>query len=222
MPVNERSPQPLPNLSDPVVDRNRRFTPTWYRWIKPLLDTTIGLKQSLVATDAVVTSNTAAITLEQQVRAAADSALASSVSTLTTTVGQNTTSISSLQSSVDGIEAQWAITINTNGHVTGRVRLDGGATGSEFSVISDKFIIYNPDDDGQSVQVVVVADVDGVPTLGIDGNIVLKGTISADRLNVNTLSAINADLGNINAGRITGNSGKMVIDVDAGTIDITA
>jgi hypothetical protein len=89
MTTNIRKPQPLPDLNDPVIDRRRRFTPTWYRWIKPLLNSTVDLKTNLEATDALVTSNTAAITTEASVRASADSALATSITTLTATVNNN-------------------------------------------------------------------------------------------------------------------------------------
>lgn len=89
MTVNVRKAQPLPDLNDPVIDRRRRFTPTWYRWIKPLLNSTVDLKVNLEATDAQVTTNTAAITTEASVRASADTALATQITTLTATVNGN-------------------------------------------------------------------------------------------------------------------------------------
>lgn len=30
---------PLPSINEPVVDRYRRWSPLWYKWIKPLLET---------------------------------------------------------------------------------------------------------------------------------------------------------------------------------------
>jgi len=273
MAVNARKPQPLPNLNDPVVDRHRRFTPTWFRWIKPLLDTTVDLKVNLVATDAQVTANTAAITTEQTVRAGADSALASQISTVSatansntaaiqtetsarvngdsalasqistvsTTVSGNTTSITSLQSSVNGISAQWGVSINANGRVSGLVRLDGGTSGSTFSVLADKFIVYNPSNDGQSIQGFIIGSVNGTTTVGINGNLLVDGTIlarsivagtitgdriaagtiTADRLSVSSLSAIAANVGTVTAGKLQSSDSKFVIDLDNKTITIT-
>lgn len=75
------------------------------------------------------------IVLEQQARASADSALASSVSTLTTTLNGHTTTISVLTESVDGIEGKHGVTIDANGYETGW-ELIGGTTsgGAKFNV----------------------------------------------------------------------------------------
>ncbi len=87
--------------------------------------------------------SSARIDTEITVRAAADSALASSITTLSTTVGGMTTSISTLTSSVNGIQAQWGVSINTNGVVTGAIKLDSISSFSTFAVQVDKFLVTN-------------------------------------------------------------------------------
>ncbi|NBB41369.1 DUF7359 domain-containing protein [Sphingobium yanoikuyae] len=52
----------------------------------------------------------------------------------------------------------------------------------------------------------------------IDGNRITTGSINADRLAVNTLSAIAADIGTVNAGMIRNQSGTTQIDVTNGRI----
>lgn len=50
--------------------------------------------------------------------------------------------------------------------------------------------------------ILIEGDVDGVPTAGVDGNLVVDGTILARSIFVDYLSAIKADLGDITAGSI--------------------
>lgn len=162
----------------------------------------------------------AAISAEASARASADSAIASSVTSLTTTVNNNTTSISTNTSSINGLEAQWGVSINVNGHVTGLVRLDGGATGSTFRVLADKFIVNHPTSSGVSIQAFTVGLVGGVSTVGINGALMVDGTITADALNVTTLSAVSANAGTITAGVLQSADGNFVIDLTNKTIDI--
>lgn len=229
--LNERRISPLPDASEPVVDRHRRFTPSWFRFIRPLLEATRDQKTVLEAVSGTTDANTAAITTEATVRAAADTAIASQVSTLSTTVAGNTTSIQTLATSVDGIEASYAVTINQNGRVIGYQRLDGLVTGSVFSVLADKFVIYNPSNDGQSVQAFTVGSVNGTTTVGITGTAIIDGTIiarhiaagviDATKIKVDNLSAVSANAGTITAGVLQSSDGKVVFDLNAKTLVMT-
>src|SRR5690348_11067887 len=88
-------------------------------------------------TDGQITANAAAIVDEQTVRATEDSTLASDISTLTTTVNGNTATIQTVQSSVNGLEAKYGVTLNVNGYVTGFEQNNNGQSGS-FIVQADK------------------------------------------------------------------------------------
>lgn len=54
----------------------------------------------------------------------------------------------------------------------------------------------------ERIGIIVQGDVDGTPTAGVDGNLVVDGTILARHIQVETLSAIQADIGEITAGTL--------------------
>jgi len=165
----------LPSVIEPVVDRNRRWNPLWYRFIKPLLET---------------------------VRASEDA-----ISTITTTV--------------DEVGGKWGVDVNINNRVTAAIKLDGSATESSFAVLATKFIIVHPTDDADTVQAFVVGQVDGVNTVGINGNLVVDGSILARHIDVDSLSALTADVGTVTAGVLQSSDGNFVIDLNNKTITIT-
>ena len=73
--------------------------------------------------------------------------VASDVTTLGTTVGGNTTSISQQATSINGLEAQYSVKIDNNGHVAGfglsNTTTTHGPT-SAFIVRADRFAIIDP------------------------------------------------------------------------------
>jgi Domain of unknown function (DUF1983) len=187
---------PLPDISHPVIDRYRRWDSVWWKFIKPLLETTRRTNELAENTEQTVNE-------------------------LSTTVGDNTTTITELQESVDGIHALWGVEINTNGRVVGAVKLDGTNHKSTFAVLADKFEIVHPTADGNVIQAFVAGLVNGVPTVGINGNLVVDDTIKANALDVNALSAISANIGTCTAGVLQSSDGKFVINLDSKYILIT-
>lgn len=153
------------------------------------------LSQQINTVSASVDDNAAAIEQEQIARADADSAIASDVSTLSTTVDGNTATISTFQSSIDGLEAQYVLTVEANGTVSG-VKLAAGPEGSSFIVRSDRFAIIDPTGTPGTDDIVpfeVSGGVVTIPTLEVnqinyaDGSIDLggtkvTGTISGDNI----------------------------------------
>lgn len=168
----------LPSVIEPVVDRNRRWSPVWYPWIKRLLDT-------------IRTTSTAVTAVETD------------VSTLTTTVNGNTASITTLTTSVDGLGAQWGVTINVNGRITGAVRLDSGATSSTFAVLADKFIVVHPSANGTTIQAFIVGLVNGVSTIGVNGNLLVDGTVIARTIGASAITTDKLDAGAVTAAKIS-------------------
>jgi len=116
-----------------------------------------------------------AITSEQTARANGDSAITSSVNTLTTRVGNAETSITQAATSIDGLKAQYAVKINTNGHIVGFDLLSTPATGSgstsAFNIVADKFNVIKPG----ATTVVPVFTVDAN-----SGNVVLRNAVVGD------------------------------------------
>ena len=181
----------LPSISEPVIDRFRRWSPVWYRWLKPLLETT---RETVVRLEAVNGDLSAAVITEASARASADTAIASSITTVSTTVGGLSTTVTSHTSSLNGLNAQWGISIDVNGKVIGLTRLDGGATGSTFTVLADKFIVRHPTTT-TDIQAFIIGLVNGTSTVGINGNLMVDGSITADALNFNTLTEAAPDAG---------------------------
>ena len=186
----------IPSVNEPVIDRYRRWSPVWYPWIKRVLD---GLRQ---ATSDIATT-------QQE------------VTTLSTTVGGNTASIEQIIESTDGFGLRWSIDMNVNNRVVGMVRLDGDASQSTFSVLATKFEIVHPTNNAQTIQAFVAGMVNGIATVGINGNLVVDGSIEAEKLNVSSISAIAADLGTVTAGRLQNAAGTSFWDLDTGEFQIT-
>ncbi len=186
----------IPSVNEPVIDRYRRWSPVWYPWIKRVLD---GLRQ---ATSDIATT-------QQE------------VTTLSTTVGGNTASIEQIIESTDGFGLRWSVEMNVNNRVVGMVRLDGDASQSTFSVLATKFEIVHPTNNAQTIQAFVAGMVNGIATVGINGNLVVDGSIEAEKLNVSSISAIAADLGTVTAGRLQNAAGTSFWDLDTGEFQIT-
>jgi hypothetical protein len=116
---------------------------------------------------------------EQTVRAAADSAQASSITTLTSTVNGHTSTITQHSNVLNGIAATYTLNLNVNGHVVGLQLANGGAPGTGSVVfLTDRFAIAQPNGTGVLFPF-TVGTVNGVPTVGIGGNLVVDGSITA-------------------------------------------
>jgi hypothetical protein len=131
-------------------------------------------------------------------------------------------SIFTIEETIDEINGKWSLSVNENGRVTGAITLDGSQTESEFSVLANKFIVVHPSVDGTTIQAFIVGPVAGVPTIGVNGNLIVDGTILARHLNVGSLSAITANVGTVTAGVMQSADGNMVIDLDNKYIRIEA
>ena len=162
-------------------------------------------------------TTSAAITIEATARANGDSANAALVSTVQTQANGNTASISTLQSSVDGIEAQWGVVISLNGQVTGLVRLDSGATGSNFIVVADKFIVAHPSSPTDTITAFVVGLVNGISTVGINGNLLVDGTILARHISAGSVTTAKLAANAVTANEIAANA-ITAVKIAAGTI----
>lgn len=131
-------------------------------------------------------------------------------------------SVIQISQEVTAFSAAWSVSINVDEHVVGLVRLSSQDALSEFTVVADKFVVSNPGDGTDTKQVFTAGIVDGVPTVGINGSLLVDGTIFARSLNVGTLSAISADIGTVTAGVIQSSDGNMVIDLDNKRIRMVA
>lgn len=159
---------PLPSISEPLVDRYRRWNPLWYRFIRPLIDT--------VRSNGVV---------------------------------------------IERLENSYTVSVNENGRVIGSIKLDGTDSTSTFAVLANKFVIVHPTANGTELQAFIVGQVEGVSTVGINGNVIVDGTILARHIDVDSLSAVSANIGEVTAGVMRSADGNFEIDLDNKTITIT-
>lgn len=158
--------------------------------IKLLVDDDQALAQRIDTMLAQMDENQAAIVNQLTVLAGVDTALAEQIFTVSTTVGEHSASLSQVSESVDGMSVQFSVIGNID-----------GATGG--------FVLSGVKQLDGSVQY----------EMKIKGDLLVDGSVMAQSLFVPELSAITASLGNIHAGNIYLNSGKLRI-LDAGRIEV--
>jgi hypothetical protein len=159
------------------------------------------------------------------------------------TVQSTATDVERVKVTVDQLNGKWGVSVNNNNKVTGAVLLDGSAATSKFSVLADKFTISHPSDNNTEIQAFSAYLVSGVPTIGINGNLIVGGTVSgdkitdgavtagkisagavsankiaagavtADKINVGSLSSISANIGTVTAGYIVNPAGTLIFDL---------
>lgn len=128
--------------------------------------------------------------------------LISNVTSLSTTVDGHTATLTTVQQSISGIEARWAVTVDVNGYVAG-IELIGGPDTATFTVVVDEFLVADPGDvNGDPVPVFAVNTVGGTPKVALRGDMIVDGSITATKISVSALSAIAADIGTVTAGLI--------------------
>jgi hypothetical protein len=121
--------------------------------------------------------------------------------------------ISEIIESIGGVAASWGLELNINNRVVGAIRLSGTESVSAFSVLADRFVVVHPSDDSLTIEAFVIGLVDGIPTVGVNGNLIVDQTIVARHIDVATLSALSANLGTITAGLLQSADGNFVIDL---------
>lgn len=138
----------------------------------------------------------ARITDEELTRAQADYAIASQVTTMSTTLNGNTAALQEVSQSVNGLYAAKYIKTDVNGHVAGFGIQNDATLGSDFIVRADRFGFSLP---GDVPRLPFMAGlVNGVMTTGINGALVVDGTLVVKEANIE-----NASVGTL---KIKGNS----------------
>ena len=157
-----------------------------------------------------------------------EAAFAEFQTTVSATFGPDFSSVDTVSKAFAGVNgvlaAAWSVTVNVNNHVAGIQLINGGQKNSAFIVTADTFQVALPGaggGDGDPTSVFTIGTFAGVPKVGINGDLILTGTITASMMNVGSLSAITVNAGDIKAGTLSDpNSAKMMIDLNNGFIDI--
>jgi len=97
-------------------------------------ETVSGYKLSGVETASAVQTLDARVTTVEGV----NTSQATSLTALSTTVGNHTASISTQQTSINGLNAKWNLTLDVNGYITGVESINNGSQ-TEFNIRADKF-----------------------------------------------------------------------------------
>lgn len=170
-------------------------------------------------TSVVANFNSANATITQSLQslASVDQTLASSIETLSTTVDGNTAQVTVIAASIDGLGAKFGVAVSANGDVLGLVQLDASAVaGSTFTVVADNFKVAAPGvAGGDAVPVFSIQNVNGVSKLAFRGDMFADGTITAQKIDVSTLSALSANLGVVTAGLIRNTANTLRFDLPA-------
>ncbi len=130
----------------------------------------------------------------------------------TATFGSTTAFVSQTASAIatfDGYAAaSYVVTLDVNGNAVGFELLNGGSGTSAFNVAIDKFQISAPSiAGGAPTPVFAVVTAGGVGKIGITGDIIQDGSITS--------------LGTVTTGTLSGLSGKVVFNLNAGTLTIS-
>lgn len=102
-------------------------------------------------------------------------------------------------------QANWSLKINAgtiNGQpVVAGIGLGASSTGgSTFTVLADRFAFASPIGGGLVKYPFVAGTIGGVSTIGITGQLIIDGSVTADKIRANSLSAISANMGTVNGG----------------------
>jgi hypothetical protein len=143
---------------------------------------------------------------EQIARAAADTAIAADVTTLTSTVGDNTASITTLGASIDGIEAEYGVTLDVNGYVAGFKLINTGTASSAFVIAVDKFAVADASNPSLVPFEIVGGKINMRADVQIDGDLMVSGTINGSALINGTIGTTQIGANAITSTQINANA----------------
>lgn len=105
------------------------------------------------------------------------------------------TTVSSHDGDITDIKAEWLVKLNANGHIAGvGLMLDGLTGASIFEILADTFAVVNPGDESDPEKFpFIVGTVEGVSTVGINGQLMVDGSVYADAVGADQIKAIHLD-----------------------------
>lgn len=172
------------------------------------IDGDTALTNTLNSEIARVDGSVALLQTETSTLATEQAATSTAITTLQTDVDGNTALVQEQATAIDGLEGQYTVKIEVDAlggdsYVAGfglavTPSLYDDTLDSTFIVRAENFAVGSP---GRNATVPFVVDTVN-NRVGISGDLLVSGTVSADALNVNNLSAIDADLGVITAGEL--------------------
>lgn len=165
------------------------------------------LTETITQQRSQIDSNIAGLETSLKTWVTAESTVARNVSTLQTTVNDNTTKISTQQSSINGLQGRYSITVDANGYVSGMDLLsntNNGVTRSSLIFRVDDFMVVKPGQTGATAPFVITT-VGGVQKVGISSALIGDAVIK--RAHIDDL-IINGDkIEDLSTGNMSGATG---------------
>lgn len=150
------------------------------------------LGNRLSGIDTSIGNVSAGVTNEQTARVNGDQALSQSITNVQTTVQGHTASITQLFETTNGLNARAGLSLNVNGHITGWLLNNNGASG-QMAIVADKFSVTAPNG-GTPVQPFIVsagrARFNG--NVDIYGDLFVDGTITTRKMGDNSVTRIDS------------------------------
>lgn len=153
----------------------------------------------------------AAIQEESNVRATQNSAMAEKITTIETDLGINSLVIEEALTSIDGIKGEWRVRMDQNGRVSG-VSLGVNGEESQFTILADRFVLSTPsgtiampftmDDDGKiSIDTAFIKNgsIQNAQVGELNADKITAGDIAADRMKANIVEAVDGQFENLGA-----------------------
>lgn len=137
----------------------------------------ITLASRLTSLQSATDTNSASITSLANTVSTNASSTATSISTLTATTGSHTSSISTLQTASTQYGARWGVTLNSNGHISGLLMNNNGASKSNITLVADSVVIASTS-----------GGVTKVP-FAVEGTSVVMDNVIARNIGANTITA---------------------------------
>lgn len=168
--------------------------------------------------ESQVTTNATAISDQQSAFASYQIEVTASLGQLQSSIDLNASAIADVSGN---LAAAVTLSLNVNGYVSGWQSTNNG-TSSTFTVIGSTFNVAEPGvAGGAPINAFSVQIVNGTAKMALRGDMYADGIITANKLNVTSLSAISANIGTITAGYMQSPDGKMIIDLNNGYISVS-
>jgi len=161
-------------------------------------------------------NNAAAVISEQTARINADGVIAGDLAVVSSTVDGHTSTISQHTTSINGIQAEYGVTLNVDGHVSGFKTINQGTGSSAFVIAADKFAIANASNPslipfeiiGSKIR--MRGDVEISGSLLLNGSVVgaaiASGTIGTTHIGANAITSTQINANAITADKINANA----------------
>lgn len=187
-----------------------------------------GIDKKELRTQLYATAGNAKALVEQLSIVVADNQLAFAQFSMevSATFGPSFSSVHTVSEAVATLDgyasSRYGVTLDVNGYATGFELINAGSGVSSTTFTTNNFRIAAPGvSGGTAVPIFTVASVNGSPKVGIRGDVLIDGSVTAGKMSVGSLTAISAHFGDATVdGNLSGTTGKLVLSFTGDRIEI--